>query len=152
MTWPCPRAGQDQLHPPKGRPRRKPPSGSLWNQVHRLRSELILGPARPWPFGDQRAVPCWDPLNIPYRGPLLQGRETELTFYRHKNTNRYLQWDGRGICFGWRNKIYPRRTTKWHGDRQSTREFTAVIVKFTEVIPRSKTLGKEQMHTAKSYL
>lgn len=37
-------------------------------------------------------------------------------------------------------------------DNLSEREFTAVIVKFTEVIPRSKTLGKEQMHTAKSYL
>lgn len=32
------------------------------------------------------------------------------------------------------------------------KEFTAVIVKFTAVIPRSKTLGKEQMHRAKSCL
>lgn len=32
------------------------------------------------------------------------------------------------------------------------KEFTEVIVKFTAVIPRSKTLGKEQMHRVKSYL
>lgn len=32
------------------------------------------------------------------------------------------------------------------------KEFTAVIVKFTAVILRSKTLGKEQMHRAKSCL
>ena len=32
------------------------------------------------------------------------------------------------------------------------KEFTAVIVNFTAVIPRSKTVGKEHMHRAKSGL
>lgn len=37
-------------------------------------------------------------------------------------------------------------------DNLPKKEFTAVIVKFIAVIPRSKTLGKEQMHRAKSCL
>lgn len=86
-----PTRGAGPAPPRKGQTQKKT---TIWQPVESSPQTQIRthpGTSWPWPFGEQRVVPCWDPLNIAYRGPLLQGRETELTFYRHKNTNRYLQ-------------------------------------------------------------
>ena len=48
----------------------------LQKWVSKHRSETILGPASPWPSGDERGAHCWDTQDIPHRGSLLQGRET----------------------------------------------------------------------------